>query len=244
LENAKRRFSQVVLTLLLLGIFPASAFGQASLVYATDFWHRTVSIIGYPANVTATWAAFDSLIDVMPAVNVGIRKVAVDIGVVAFDTITIVDGTFFYTLNSDFMDNGTSRLPYQVYRISSEGGSIQGLREVDAKDFSTTQTGTTVGSPTTQAIGYGVRGNRFWLYPAGDAGDKVYIHGPADGIDLDTFSDTTNIYSEDREAVCVFAAYVLCHSRADVRAVQFLTEYADWVERRTGKRPGLAAGGQ
>ena len=184
---------------------------------------------------------YDTLHDLTPMINAGVRKVSIDIGVTAFDTVEIVDGQFFYTLNTNFIENGIPRIPFQVFLISSDGDEIQGLRPADAKEFGATPSGTSGTSSGTKAVGYGLTGNRFWLYPAGDAGDMVYIHGPAEGTIFEgTRGGTTNIYESDRQAVVLWAAYLLARERPTpngLSADALKQDYLDFVFKRTGVMP-------
>lgn len=166
----------------------------------------------------------------MAAVNAGVRQVAINIGITAYDTITIVDGTFFYTLNSNFIANEMPHMPLKVWVVSSDGTEIYGL---------TRGLPSTFGEPLTPfASKFNLSGDRLWIYPAAPAGASVYVEGPGDATVMQHGGATTNVDEADKMAVCYWAAYIIALSIVDLQTQSkpqgFLNSYIDHVKQRGG----------
>ncbi len=160
------------------------------------------------------------------AVNAGVRQVAINIGITAYDTLTIVDGTFFYTLNDNFMANEMSHMPLKAWVVSSDGTQIYGL---------TRGLPSTFGEPlTTFASKFNLSGDRLWIYPAAPAGASVYVEGPADATTMAHGAATTNVDEADKMAVCYWAAYIIGVGISHPQTQSFLGAYIDHVKQRGG----------
>lgn len=207
-----------------------------------------VSLLGNSAGTTGQeFVQFDSTYALMPAFNDGVRRVAIDIGVFTIDTLTIADNTFQYTLNTDFMEvvseGDATAKKYSAVRISANGKSLGGLKLTPLIEFQSSESGTSGQNISPNAMGFSVLGNKLWLYPAGTAGDKVYVSGPAEGIPVTHGADTTNIYDSDMWAVVYWGTSQLAKSAGeDALALEMQSKYIAHVLARTGRAPQL--GGQ
>lgn len=207
-----------------------------------------LTYLGQPAGTAAQeYLQYDTLYDLMPAINDGIRRVASDIGVMAIDTITVAANTFRYALNTDFMEvaqeGDATAKKYSAIRVAQDGKTTNGLKLTPLIEFQAGIAGAGPQNVSPVATGFSVVGNNFWLFPAGIAGDKVYVFGPAEGTAITHSADTTNIYDSDMWAVVYWATSELAKSRGiDQLALDMQSKYIAHVLARTGRAPTL--GGQ
>ena len=222
----------------------------ASPAQATDFdtpiemWRLALTYLGQPSGTAGQeFAQYDSTYDMIPATNDALRRVATDIGVTAFDTVTIAANTFRYALNTNFMENGTSTIPLSAVRISANGKEISGLRNIPFSDFASSVSSSGPQNISPVVTGFAMTGQVIWLYPAGTVGDKVYITGPAHATPITHGADTTNIYDEDRVACVYWMVSQLARSRGYIDlANDYSQKYVHHVTVRTGKAPAIGGG--
>lgn len=171
---------------------------------AKQFLNCVHDRLGYAAS-PRTWTQIDSTTDALTALNSAIRSVAVDMGVVGHDTITVVANTYFYALVSTYMDKELPHLPLQVFLKPVEG-DLKGLWRAKSRQFGEAP-GVTAGWV------YALAGDRIWIYPAGEDGDKVFIEGPLEGTTFSHGGSTTNISEEDKIAVIYRAVALLARGK-------------------------------
>lgn len=164
------------------------------------------------------FSQFDTTNEMRSAVNAGLRAVAVDIGVMGHDTVTVSSAsTFLYTLNTNFMERGLAHLPYKVFVITNNTKKIRGLPRVDHTLFGMTDLGTSGDIYGPEIAGWDIAGDRFWIYPA-KVGDKIYIEGPIEATPHDTSLSIEAVIPEsDRYAVVYYAVSLLARSRPSER---------------------------
>jgi len=192
------------------------------------------------------WApdgSFDTLNDMRTAVNAGLRAVATHIGIVGRDTVTIVANTFFYELNSNYMEKGLAILPYKVFRITNDGAQIVGLSELPSEQFFVS-----VGGEGPQNAGYTISGTRLWICPAAPPRDKIYIEGPINAVPHDSSTQLeTTVPEGDRWAVVYYAVSILARARPSAENIALADYYASLWDKHVAARAGdyrRAKGGQ
>lgn len=160
------------------------------------------------------WTQISYTLDALTACNAAIRSVAVDLGVVGHDTITVVQDTKFYSLVSTYMDKELPHLPLQVFRESANGVDLVRLLPGGPSEFGS--------SPKTGgARFYTLAGDRLWIYPAGEDADKIYIEGPLEGTTFTNGASTTNISEEDKIAVVYRAVALLARGKERHRLADY-----------------------
>lgn len=237
---------RILVVVVLLALFAAPSQAQ-DLDTVLNVWQLTQRYLGQ-----IDYSVYDTT-DLRLAINDGIRRVACDIGVVGYDTITIVGETYFYALNTNFIPKGLAAIPYNVFRVSADGDIISGLKEAKSDEFGISPTGTTIYGPSTEVVGYVISGTRIWIYPASPAGDKIYVEGPIYPGPLygaSTVQTAVNTVPDvDRTAVVYWAVSQLARQKGnDALAADFLSKYINHVASRGGTYMGppaqVATGGQ
>lgn len=205
--------------LLVLLLLPLTAEAQ-ELDTARQYWFKVRDFLG-----EVNFNQYDTTDDIRSAVNAGRRAVANEIGVIGFDTVTIVADQYIYTLNTNFKPKGLPSIPYRAKYISPDGKTIRGLKITSSEEFNTTDAGTAGDAAVTDVVGCDISGNRLWIYPSAQAGGKIYLEGP---IDVCTFGhggvyedDSANVIPHsDRMAVVHYAVHVMAASRKEPEMVE------------------------
>lgn len=242
ISNYIRRHGLWIAALLSLAV--ASPAKAQDFDTPIEMWRLALTYLGQPAGTAGQeYAQYDSTYDLIPALNDALRRVATDIGVTAFDTVTIAANTFRYALNTDFMENGTSTIPLTAVRVSQNAKEISGLRYMPFADFASGAAATGPQNLSPTVTGFAMTGQVLWLFPAGTVGDKVYLSGPAHATPITHSTDTTNIYDEDRVACVYWMVSQLARSRGYLElAADYSQKYVHHVTVRTGKTPALGGG--
>lgn len=201
-------------------------------------------LLGQSPYSASSFADYDSLKDVLPALNDGMRRVSIDIGVAAQQIVTVAANTFTYTLDTPFIqsqDGFKTAVPFNATRLSSTGKTLTGMKQTPLAEFGTvTGGGGGSGAPTSEAVGYSIVGRSLWIYPAGTVGDRIYVTGPREIVPFSSFTSLPTIYKSDRHAACWWAAKVLAQARGDYeRATELQNRYIQHCIARTGKAPVL-----
>jgi hypothetical protein len=177
----------------------------------------------------------DTLEEVRSAVNAGLWAVSTQIGVVGYDTVTIVANTFFYALNDNYMEKGLPHLPFKVKRITGDGTQVIGISEIPSAQFFV-GLGTTIGPGV---AGYSISGNRFWICPAEAPGDKIYIEGPINATPHNSSTQVESVIPEaDRWAVVYYAVSILARARPSPENIALADYYALLWDKHVAARAG------
>jgi len=217
------------LIVLWLLLFPVIAAAQ-EIDSSGQVYQRVRDLLGQ-----TDYSQFDTTGEMFSAVMAGKRAVAMDIGIVGYDTITIVAGTYNYTLNSNFMDRGLVKFPYRVTRITADGGKSYDVKPLP-DGYGVTAAGTSGEFTGPEISGWAISGNRLWISPANPDGDKLYVEGPADATGVVSAGFTmTDISEADRMAVVHFAVALLAASRNNFELANIhKTIYDSYVRARAG----------
>ena len=209
---------------------PATA---GDLDSAYQFWQVTNVQLGH-STIAARDTCVDSVGTLIAAVNSCIRKWAANPGITGYDTLTVVAGTFVYTLNSNFMEDGIGTLPFKVFGVSADGNTVYGLVRGEVQEISN------YAEPDVATARFDVTGDQVWLSSAQRDGDKLYLSGPVVGLTMTDGADTTNVFDQDRAAICDCAAAVILTELERPDKARFYWErYLEHVRARGGMTAGL-----
>lgn len=215
-----------------LVVLCASPVVAGDLDNAKQFWQVVNGQLG------GSWIPpVDTLADssgaIMAAVNSCIRKVASHIGIMEQDTITVVDKTFRYTLNANFIEDGIEARPFSALGISADGENVYGLLYRSPDVFSS------YGWATDRPQIFTVRHDQLWIAPTAADGDVIYVGGPAVGLTMADGGDTTNVLDQDRSAVCDCAAAMVGFGIGHASALSWWDQFLSHVRARGGTVPTL-----
>ncbi len=184
---------------------------------AQQFYFKVRDFMG-----EVNFAQIDTTDEVRSAVNAGLRAVAMEIGITGRDTITLVSGTYFYSLQSNYMADGLPHKPLKVIRVSADGQSAYEMREVEPGSYGFTSSQSALSTIGPEAAGYSFVGNRIWITPPHPGGDKIHIEGPISAVPHDTsLSIEATVPEDDRMAVVYFAISILAHARVKPQMAAF-----------------------
>lgn len=219
----KQFYVWIVVGLLCAGLHqPQAVAGDLDQAY--DYYQVVHHLLGRDSVIAVTDTATTGVLTM--AVNAGVRQVAINIGITTRQTITIVDTTYFYTLDAGFIANEMPHMPLKVWIISSDNTEIYGLTRGLPSSF---------GEPVTAfASKFNLSGDRLWIYPAAPAGASVHVEGPSDATTMLHGAATTNVDEADRMAVCYWAAYIIGVGISHPQTQSFLNAYSDHVKQRGG----------
>lgn len=199
---------------------------------AYQFWQVVNIQLGLDSNIYVE----DTLPNVgslQLAVNSCIRKLAAHLGIPGSETITIVKGTFIYTLASKFIEDGIASREVKAFAITSDGNTIYGLTRGAPRQITNlveVQSGVSM---------FDFVGDRIWLSHDAKDGTSVYIEGHVVGVTMTDGADTTNVLDQDRNAVCDCATAIVGWGSQHPSAGIFWQRFVDHVSARGGVAAGL-----
>ena len=163
------------------------------------------------------------------ALNAGLRAVQKDNPFPVRDTITLVDLTFHYTLNGNFVQPEDGKPSgYRVERYDATMGKLWGMKEATVGEF-----GTFVAAPSGL---FRVEGDLLIVNSYSPVSDVLYVYGPGEsttvlgGGTLITYP----LETIDRWAAVYYATWMIAVERSDqTKASYFAGEY----QRITGTYP-------
>lgn len=208
---------------------PARAAGP--LGTASDY----VSLVNRYLGATQSSIQYDTA-SVRMALNDGIYRVAHDIGIRGHDTLTLVKGTYDYSMDTIFIPGGTKAMPTEVFIQVRDGTKRHGLHRVGVPAYD----GEASSNNPVMASEFALDGKILTISPPVPDSAYIIIRGPINPTWFtNAGASTTNIYTGDAYAVVYWACCTLSQSRGNMGAsASWFQKYMNHVASRGGQYDG------
>ena len=200
---------------------------------ARQFWHTANGNLGRDTILFAIDTNASPPGGLFIAVNSCLRKAATHIGVMGEDTIEVKAGNYIYTLNDNFIEDGIVAMGYTVKGVTPNHKHIYSLEPGDPSEI------TNYVELASAITKFKIDGGIITFSSAVGDGDTLFITGPVSAITFTTGGDTTNVYDQDRSAVCDCAAALFGYQIQHPMAKDYWNLFTAHVKARGGSVEGL-----